>query len=75
MIWNYKSAVEEKANLVKSNHKIIVDLINKEINKCDQGDENSQTIWGDLCKMTWSYKKVINYINSNLSLKILTQKM
>ena len=71
LIWTLstRSAVEEKANTVKSNHKIIVDLINKEINNCDQGDENSQTIWGDSCKNEWSYKKVINYINSNLKLK------
>ena len=41
-----RSAVEEKANTVKSNHKQIVDFINSEINNCGQGDENLKTAWG-----------------------------
>ena len=49
LLWtaSTRSAVEEKANTVKSNHKQIVDFINTEINNCNQGDENSRTIWGD----------------------------
>ena len=45
LLWtaSTRSAVEEKANTVKSNHKQIVDFINSEINQCDKGDENSKT--------------------------------
>ena len=70
LIWtaSTRSAVEDKANTVKSNHKIIVDFVNNEINKCDKGNDNSITIWGDSCKDNWSSSKVINHINSNLKL-------
>ena len=70
LIWtaSTRSAVEEKANTVKSNHKIIVDLINSEINQCDQGDKNSTTKWGDQCNGAWSSDKVVKYINLNMKL-------
>ena len=70
LLWtaSTRSAVEEKANTVKSNHKQIVDFINTEINKCDQGDENSKTKWGDLCKGEWLSEKVIQYINNNMKI-------
>ena len=70
LIWtaSTRSTVEEKANTVKSNHKIIVDLINSEINQCDQGDENSTTKWGDQCNDAWSSDKVVKYINLNMKL-------
>ena len=73
LLWtaSTRSAVEEKANTVKSNHKQIVDFINGEINQCDKGDDNSKTKWGDLCKDEWSSKKVIQYINNNMKIKIL----
>ena len=71
LLWtaSTRSAVEEKANLIKSNHKTIVDFINNQINKCDNGNEQSKTIWGDLCNDTWSSNKIIKYININLNLK------
>ena len=71
LLWtaSTRSAVEEKANLIKSNHKTIVDFINNQINKCDNGNEQSKTIWGDLCNDTWSSQKIIKYININLNLK------
>ena len=70
LLWtaSTRSAVEEKANTVKSNHKQIVDFINTEINNCNQGDENSRTIWGDLCKDEWFSLKVIEYINNNMKM-------
>ncbi len=70
LLWtaSTRSAVEEKANTVKSNHKQIVDFINNEINECDQGDENSKTKWGDPCKGEWLSKKVIQYINNNMKI-------
>lgn len=71
LLWtaSTRSAVEEKANLIKSNHKTIVDFINDQINKCDKRNEQSKTIWGDLCNDTWSSQKIIKYININLNLK------
>ena len=70
LLWtaSTRSAVEEKANTVKSNHKQIVDFINDEINECDQGDENSKTKWGDPCKGEWLSEKVIQYINKNMKI-------
>ena len=71
LLWtaSTRSAIEEKANLIKSNHKTIVDFINNQINKCDNGNKQSKTIWGDLCNDTWSSQKIIKYININLNLK------
>ena len=70
LLWtaSTRSAVEEKANTVKLNHKQIVDFINSEINQCDQGDENSKTKWGDPCKGEWSSEKVIQHINDNMKI-------
>ena len=70
LLWtaSTRSAVEDKANTVKLNHKQIVDFINLEINKCDQGDENSKTLWGDPCKEEWLSKKVVIYINKNIKM-------
>tara|TARA_A100001011_G_scaffold272853_1_gene282123 strand:- start:2382 stop:2894 length:513 start_codon:yes stop_codon:yes gene_type:complete len=70
LLWtaSTRSAVEEKANTVKSNHKQIVDFINSEINSCDQNDENSKTIWGDPCKGEWLSKNIIEYINDNMKM-------
>ena len=70
LIWtaSTRSAVEDKANIVKSNHKKIVSFINDTINDCDKSDKKSKTIWGDECGDNWSSKKLINYINSNLKL-------
>ncbi len=70
LIWtaSTRSAVEEKANTVKSNHKKIVDFINLQINQCDQGDDNSKTKWGDSCKGEWLSEKVVAYINENIKI-------
>ena len=37
LIWtaSTRSSVQEKANLIKSNHQLIVNFINKEINNCE----------------------------------------
>ena len=71
LIWtaSTRSAVEEKANIIKDNHKIIVDFVNNQINTCDGRDDNTKTSWGELCNDSWTSKKIINYINSNLNLK------
>ena len=71
LLWtaSTRSAVEEKANLIKDNHKIIVDFVNNQINTCDGRDDNTKTSWGELCNDSWTSKKIINYINSNLNLR------
>ena len=70
LLWtaSTRSAVEEKANLIKSNHKKVLNFINEQINICDQ-NENGSTVWGDLCNENWSSQKIVKYIlkNSNLS--------
>ena len=70
LIWtaSTRSSVEEKANLIKSNHKSIVDFLNKEINKCDKNNGKTKTAWGDFCDDVWSSNKIIKYINLNLKL-------
>ena len=70
LIWtaSTRSAVEEKANLIKSNHKSIVNFLNKEINKCDKNNGKTKTAWGDFCDDVWSSNKIIKYINLNLKL-------
>ena len=45
--------------------RFIVNFVNKEINNCDRGNDQTKTIWGDLCIDNWSSKKIINYINLN----------
>ncbi|MDC3049220.1 hypothetical protein OA164_00200 [bacterium] len=51
LIWtaSTRPAVEAKANLVKENHKKVVDFINGEINNCGNNDEGKLTVWGDPC--------------------------
>ena len=70
LLWtaSTRSAVEEKANLIKSNHKKVVNFINEQINICDQ-NKNGSTVWGDFCNENWSSQKIVKYIlkNSNLS--------
>ena len=42
---------------------LVIDVfVNKEINNCDRGNDQTKTIWGDLCIDNWSSKKIINYI-------------
>ena len=69
LIWtaSTRSAVEEKANIVKDNHKRIVDFVNSQINTCE-GSDIKKTSWGESCNESWTSKKIINYINSNLNL-------
>ena len=73
LIWtaSTRSAVEDKANIVKSNHKKIVEFINNEINKCGQSNDKTKTNWGDSCNDEWSSEKIIRYINKNIKLKNL----
>ena len=71
LIWtaSTRPAVEAKANLVKENHKKVVDFINGELNICGNNDEDNLTVWGDSCNGEWSSSKVVNYINKNLNIE------
>ena len=55
LIWtaSTRPEVEAKANLVKDNHKKVVDFINNEVNKCSNSDESLETVWGDPCNGEW----------------------
>jgi hypothetical protein len=64
-----RPAVEAKANLVKENHKKVVDFINDEVNNCGNADAGSTTVWGDPCNGEWIADKVVNYINNNLQIE------
>ena len=64
-----RPAVEAKANLVKENHKKVVDFINNEVNNCGNAEDGSTTIWGDPCNGEWMADKVVNYINNNLQIE------
>jgi len=64
-----RPAVEAKANLVKENHKKVVDFINDEVNNCGNADDGSTTVWGDPCNGEWIADKVVNYINNNLQIE------
>ena len=71
LIWtaSTRPAVEAKANLVKENHKKVVDFINNEVNECDNADETKMTKWGDLCNGEWIAEKVVSYINNNMKIE------
>ena len=70
LVWTLLSrpAVEAKAKQVTENHKMVVDLINSEINKCDRAEEGQLTIWGDSCKHEWIANNVLKYIKNNLKI-------
>ena len=63
-----RSAVLEKSNLIKENHKQVVDFMNDQVNKCTS-DENSFTAWGEKCLDTWSSDKIVLYLIENINLK------
>ena len=63
-----RSGNEEKAQIVRENHKKIVELINSEINECDRRSENSKTVWGDPCKSEWIANNIIKYVAKSLNL-------
>ncbi len=62
-----RSAVVEKANDIKSNHKMVVDFINDEVNKCSS-DNNGVTSWGENCGSSWNSSKIVEFIIENFKL-------
>ena len=61
VIWtaSTRPEVEARANLVKENHKKVVDFINGEINNCGNNDDGKITVWGDPCNAEWIAEKVV----------------
>ena len=62
-----RSAVIEKANDIKSNHKMVVDFINDEVNKCSS-NESGSTSWGESCNSNWNSSKIVEYVIKNFKL-------
>ena len=69
LIWTAttRSAVLQKANDIKTNHKLVVEFINEQVNECSS-NESGKTSWGDDCNSTWSSTKIVNYVLNNIKL-------
>jgi len=70
LIWtaSTRSEVVQKANDIKSNHKLVVEFINNQVNECSSNEE-STTLWGDSCSSAWTSSKIVNHILKNIKLK------
>ena len=69
LIWtaSTRASVLQKANDIKSNHKMIVEFVNDEINKCSS-EEKGITSWGENCNSSWNSSKIVKYILDNFKL-------
>ena len=69
LIWtaSTRSAVVQKANDIKFNHKTVVEFINREVNECSS-NENGKTAWGENCNSTWTSSNIVKYILDNFKL-------
>ena len=69
LIWtaSTRSAVAQKANDIKFNHKTVVEFINNEVNECSS-NENGKTAWGENCNSTWTSSNIVKYILDNFKL-------
>ena len=67
LLWtaSTRSEVLQKANDIKSNHKLVIDFINEEVNKCSSNNEGL-TSWGEKCNSVWTSDKIVNYVISLL---------
>ena len=70
LIWtgSTRSAVVQKANDIKDNHKLVVEFINNQVNECSS-NEKGTTSWGDKCNSAWISSKIVNHILENIKLK------
>ena len=70
LLWtaSTRSEVLQKANDIKSNHKLVVDFINNEVNNCSSNAEGL-TSWGEKCNSVWTSDKIVNHLLSNVDLK------
>ena len=69
LIWTVstRSAVIQKANDIKLNHKNVVEFINNEVNECSS-NENGKTSWGENCNSSWTSANIVRYILDNFKL-------
>ena len=69
LIWTVstRSAVIQKANDIKLNHKNVVEFINNEVNECSS-KENGKTSWGENCNSSWTSSNIVRYILDNFKL-------
>ena len=69
LIWTAttRSAVVQKANDIKFNHKTVVEFINNEVNECSS-NENRKTAWGENCNSAWTSSNIVRYILDNFRL-------
>ena len=69
LIWTAttRSAVVQKANDIKFNHKTVVEFINNEVNECSS-NENGKTAWGEKCNSAWTSSNIVKYILDNFKL-------
>ena len=69
LIWtaSTRSAVVQKANDIKFNHKTVVEFINNEVNECSS-NENGKTAWGENCNSAWTSSNIVTYILDNFKL-------
>ena len=69
LIWtaSTRSAVVQKANDIKFNHKTVVEFINNEVNECSS-NENGKTAWGENCNSAWTSSNIVEYILNNFKL-------
>ena len=69
LIWtaSTRSAVVQKSNDIKINHKTVVEFINDEVNKCSS-NENGKTAWGENCNSAWTSSYIVKYILDNFKL-------
>ena len=69
LIWtaSTRSAVVQKANDIKFNHKTVVEFINNEVNECSS-NENGKTSWGEKCNSAWTSSNIVKYILDNFKL-------
>ena len=70
LLWtaSTRSEVLQKASDIKSNHKLVVDFINNEVNTCSSNEEGL-TSWGEKCNSVWTSDKIVSYVLSNVNLK------
>ena len=70
LLWtaSTRSEVLQKANDIKSNHKLVVDFINNEVNNCSSNAEGL-TSWGEKCNSVWTSDKIVDHLLSNVDLK------
>ena len=69
LIWtaSTRSAVVQKANDIKFNHKTVVEFINNEVSECSS-NENGKTAWGENCNSAWTSSNIVKYILDNFKL-------